>query len=401
MRTNNSYGRSVGVVLFLLLQFFSHPPAVAEEISWNEVRNWAYQLQGYTGDNLDEIANSAFDLVVIDYSSDGTESGEWLPAEIETARTGPGGSKKIVAYMSIGQAENYRFYWQNWWQPGNPGWLLEEDPDWPGNYWVKFWNPGWQSVIMGNPDSYLDCIISQGFDGVYLDRVDAYEEDFAQGHEQDMVNFVISIAQYARANSPFGEDFAIFPQNAAPLGEHQDYLDAVNGTGKEETYFLATDVPTTTESRFWDEIDLDRFLSAGPWGFGLVLEVDYASRRKNIDFVYNRCENFTGYLPYCTTVDLDFLTVNPGHEPENSSRIWGNVSLDGVPVEGARIDIVRWQPRPLVHKWFDSTPYGRYRFRNLSDGTFYLRAVSESHVSDIIRVTIEDDQTTRVDLILE
>ncbi len=45
----------------------------------NQVNDWAYQLE-----NLDseELAASAFDLLVIDYSADGGESGEWTAGEI-------------------------------------------------------------------------------------------------------------------------------------------------------------------------------------------------------------------------------------------------------------------------------------------------------------------------------
>jgi cysteinyl-tRNA synthetase len=393
--------RTIESFLLSLLPFFlSYEGATAQEISWSEVKNWAYQLQGYPGNSLSEIAGSAYDLVVIDYSRNGMEAGEWLPLEISEAQNGSGGAKKIISYMSIGQAEDYRFYWQDWWEPGNPDFLLGEDPDWPGNYWVEYWNPEWQAILMGSPESYLDRIIAQGFDGVYLDRVDACGENFAEGHLQDMVELVISIAQYARAHSPLGENFAIFPQNAAPLGQIPAYLEAVNGIGKEETYFLATDIPTTQKSRYWDEIDLNRFLQAGPWGFGLVLEVDYAVQRSHIDYVYTRCENFTGYLPYCTTVDLDHLTVNPGHEPDDEARIWGIVSLGGAPVEGGRVDMVRLIPKPIVHKWCITDPQGRFLLKYLSAGTYYVRAMKNPYVSDIVRVILEEDGIARVDLSL-
>ena len=77
--------------------------------------------------------------------------------------------------MSIGEAEDYRYYWDSDWEPGHPSWIEEENPDWPGNYKVKYWNSSWQDIIYGNGDSYLQKILDQGFDGVYLDIIDAYE----------------------------------------------------------------------------------------------------------------------------------------------------------------------------------------------------------------------------------
>ena len=77
--------------------------------------------------------------------------------------------------MSIGEAEDYRYYWQSSWKIGSPDWIEKENPDWEGNYKVKYWEKGWQDIIYGNNDSYLKKILDTGFDGVYLDIIDAFE----------------------------------------------------------------------------------------------------------------------------------------------------------------------------------------------------------------------------------
>ena len=81
----------------------------------------------------------------------------------------------IISYMSIGEAEDYRFYWQSDWEVGNPVWLDAENPNWKGNYKVRYWDKNWQAIIYGSDGAYLDKIISKGFDGVYLDIIDAFE----------------------------------------------------------------------------------------------------------------------------------------------------------------------------------------------------------------------------------
>ena len=73
--------------------------------------------------------------------------------------------------MSIGEAEDYRFYWREEWDDSGPSWLDVENADWPGNYKVRFWDSGWQSIML----QYADRILAAGFDGVYLDIIDAYE----------------------------------------------------------------------------------------------------------------------------------------------------------------------------------------------------------------------------------
>ncbi len=85
------------------------------------------------------------------------------------------GQRVVISYMSIGEAEDYRYYWNDSWVVGNPSWIENENPDWEGNYKVVYWDTEWQSIIYGNNDSYLKKILDAGFDGVYLDIIDAFE----------------------------------------------------------------------------------------------------------------------------------------------------------------------------------------------------------------------------------
>jgi cysteinyl-tRNA synthetase len=56
-----------------------------------------------------------------------------------------------------------------------PSWLGPENPDWPGNHRVRYWKKKWQDIFLGNGDSYIRKIIDAGFEGVYLDLIDAFE----------------------------------------------------------------------------------------------------------------------------------------------------------------------------------------------------------------------------------
>jgi len=156
-------------------------PNAAPITTWSQVHEFMYQLQHAKGQNrqkfLSDLAASGFDLIVMDYSYDGSDSGKFRPEEIAALKSTLNG--KVISYMSIGEAETYRWYWQKQWDadhdgrpdPGAPSWLDKENPHWKGNYKVRYWEAGWQDIIF----DYLDTIIAQGFDGVYLDIVDAYE----------------------------------------------------------------------------------------------------------------------------------------------------------------------------------------------------------------------------------
>ncbi|MDX9931725.1 MAG: endo alpha-1,4 polygalactosaminidase, partial [Bacteroidales bacterium] len=85
-----------------------------------------------------------------------------------------GAQRLVIAYMNIGSAENYRYYWQDDWKLHNPNWIKKKYEGYDDEFWVEFWNEDWQKIIFGNNDSYTKKIIDAGFDGAYLDNVEAY-----------------------------------------------------------------------------------------------------------------------------------------------------------------------------------------------------------------------------------
>ena len=40
---------------------------------------------------------------------------------------------------SVGEAEDYRFYWRKGWKAGSPSFLGKENPQWKHNYAVRYW----------------------------------------------------------------------------------------------------------------------------------------------------------------------------------------------------------------------------------------------------------------------
>ena len=124
-------------------------------------------------DFINAVKNTNYDIIVMD-AFYGNRM--FTSEEVEELRQKDnGGERLVISYMSIGEAEDYRYYWQDEWRTGNPEWLVQENPNWEGNYKVMYWHPEWKSIIYGNEDSYLQQIIDAGFDGVYLDIIDGFE----------------------------------------------------------------------------------------------------------------------------------------------------------------------------------------------------------------------------------
>ncbi|MBC8342352.1 MAG: endo alpha-1,4 polygalactosaminidase, partial [Bacteroidetes bacterium] len=122
---------------------------------------------------LEAVSTTNYDLIIMDlYHKDVA----FTATEITQLKTKLNGGKRlVVCYMSIGEAEDYRYYWQQTWNTDNTIWLETENPDWPGNYKVRYWETDWQNIIFGNDNSYLKKIMDAGFHGVYLDIIDAFE----------------------------------------------------------------------------------------------------------------------------------------------------------------------------------------------------------------------------------
>lgn len=142
-----------------------------------QAQNFLYLINlekyGSKSQFITAVKATNYDVLIMDLFFNGVT---FSKAEIEQLKNkANGGKRMVVCYMSIGEAENYRYYWNPTWNSNAPIWLDSLNPDWPGNYKVKYWNADWQAIIYGNSNSYLEKIIAAGFDGVYLDIIDAFE----------------------------------------------------------------------------------------------------------------------------------------------------------------------------------------------------------------------------------
>jgi cysteinyl-tRNA synthetase, unknown class len=202
------------------------------------IGNWGYWLSDMT---IEGVIAAPHDLLVIDseVSANRTFERELLPAEVaRLKRRADGSARMLLAYLSIGEAERYRPYWKpDWYDPAKrPPWLDKENRRWAGNYLVQFWDPAWQNLIYGTPASYVDRVVAQGFDGIYLDRADAFFQwrKLHPSAQRDMVEFIARLSDHARKIAP---QFMVVMQNAEELLEESGVMNALDGIAKEDLLF--------------------------------------------------------------------------------------------------------------------------------------------------------------------
>ncbi|MFC0877589.1 endo alpha-1,4 polygalactosaminidase [Saccharicrinis sp. FJH2] len=142
-----------------------------------DARNFLYLINSgkfaTKQDFIEAVSATNYDLIIMDLFHEDVPFTAQETAELKLKKNG--GTRLVICYMSIGEAEDYRYYWNNMWLKSPPEWLYKENPDWEGNYKVWYWDPEWQKIIFGSNDAYLDKVIAAGFDGVYLDIIDAFE----------------------------------------------------------------------------------------------------------------------------------------------------------------------------------------------------------------------------------
>ena len=312
-----------------------------------EIRFWGYQIQAIDkAGAIDALANSHYDMLVLEPTrTDAELTGFDTKGMVErlkaTTATDGVHRRLIIAYVDIGEAEDWRWYWtwskeeeedqipqeldlpDDW-----PDYIIARDPDgWVGNYPVAYWDPEWKDIIIygENPEptgardytSAIDELILDGFDGIYLDWVEGFENVHviaaaeAPGLDpaQEMIDFIAEMRDYARQRNP---DFLIIQQNAAALIDgHPDLLNHIDAIAQEGVWYdgIAGDDWDDVEGYFFNEPSLTaeyigflgQYLAEVP-----VFNCEYALE-ENADDAYQR-SYAEGYVPYVTRRSLGQLT---------------------------------------------------------------------------------------------
>ena len=307
--------------LFLALSAFAQTSAEGEPNPAAHLlaaaKSWGYQLQKLDPNTL---AATPYDMLVIDYSRDGKAALAWTPEQVDRIRIKPDGGRRIVlAYLSIGEAETYRYYWKWYWGwffgVFAPRWLGSENPEWPGNYGVRYWQEGWQKIIFGGEDGYLERIVKAGFDGVYLDHVDEYVDMAMEKRNARalMIAFVKALATRARRLKP---GFLIVPQNAEALLTDASYRAVIDGLGKEDLLF-GDDVnqqPNEPKSIASNVVRL-KLLTAD---HKPVFVVEYLNAPQEIERARKRLERY-GFIPYFADRPLDSMRIGDLLDPNREA----------------------------------------------------------------------------------
>lgn len=280
--------------------------------AWDRVASWAIQLEA---PDLDALAASPFDLLVLEYSADGTDAGRLVKAQVEALQRKPDGSRRrVLAWLPVGLAARHRFYWSPEYQEGSPPWVGPPLPDWEGLYRVRYWDPDWHDLLYGGPGAWVDQVVEAGFDGVVVDPSDTWEFYEDQGWapaRTDMVDLVRALGTHARTHGG-GADFGVFVHDPGALVNDPGLLRVLTGILQVGTWFGADQPGTATEAGNSEALVATGRVArlAG----ALVLSLDLTEDPDQVRQARARSRE-QGFLEYAAPPGLDRLQVLPDPQP--------------------------------------------------------------------------------------
>ncbi|WP_245835468.1 endo alpha-1,4 polygalactosaminidase [Thalassospira mesophila] len=152
-------------------------PFVVDDI--HKARNFAMVVDSAPFGNKDAyvnaLASTNYDILILDAFHRGM-----TPLSFDDIRKlrykKIGTPRLLLAYIDIGTAQTYRYYWRSDWRAGSPDFISSASNTgrWGQENHVYYWDPQWQNIIFGNANSYVAGLMQMGFDGIVVDGIDDY-----------------------------------------------------------------------------------------------------------------------------------------------------------------------------------------------------------------------------------
>lgn len=145
-------------------------------LSLHDVKNFTYIANPRAWGRQDQFAfamhDSNYDLLIVDpFIGREPLSGQ----AVATLKYKKIGAQRLVfARADITSAMSHRYYWKSGWTEGYPSFIGAPFPGEPDRYFVDYWDPAWQQLIFGSPQSFIYGLIKQGYNGVLLEGMQTY-----------------------------------------------------------------------------------------------------------------------------------------------------------------------------------------------------------------------------------
>ncbi|MBF0423827.1 MAG: endo alpha-1,4 polygalactosaminidase [Magnetococcales bacterium] len=214
--------------------------------------------------------------------------------------------KTILGYLSLGEVENHRPYYQTALERNL---LLMENKNWPGSYMVDVRNPIWTQMVI---ETLVPEILQQGFHGIFIDTMDnpGYLESLDPERFAGMRQGGIDLIRAIRRHYP---QVPIMINRGFDLLEHLLYdVDMILAESIRSHYDAASQTYVLTPDAEYNAIldQLQRFKEIRPNLNLFSLDYWLPSDIPGLVAIY-RQQRSHGLLPYVATRELNQVIPEP------------------------------------------------------------------------------------------
>lgn len=210
----------------------------------------------------------------------------------------------LLGYISLGEVESHRKHYSQ-----VQHLLGQENPHWPGSYYVDVRNPEWSKLVI---EELIPEILLKGFDGIFMDTLDnpIYQEEEHPETFKGMTQAAAHLIQTIRMHYPkikimMNRAYALLPQ----VGKE---IDMVLGECVYADYNF--------ETKTYQKVEKDQYQQQVQWLKEAkktfpqlkIYTLDYWSPqdKKGLKEIY-QVQKEHGFLPYVATIELDTLIPEP------------------------------------------------------------------------------------------
>ncbi len=319
--------------LDFLSNIFRFGQMTNEELLVNS-KSWMIDLNFKDEDDIEKIINSNFDTIVVDVSDVDKEEVEKVKKDSD---------KIVLCYINIGQAESYRDYWQSEWDVEKPGWIKAEDENWEENYNIDYAHDEWKNILFNYENSYLNTVMLNGFDGVYLDITGVdFWRDGSESKEDEMIILIEEMASYIESKD---SHFLVLLQNVAFLeGEYSERLkDVVDAVAQEELFYGyenrdGQETPVSVTRSLIAK--LDKYKSQGKSVF--ILDYPFICSDDSTTSCYDKGNMERMRVSFSNAQENGYIVYNQNRQ--TSGVTYSLPVISGTEVRYDNIPILEWTP---------------------------------------------------------
>ncbi|MEW5760630.1 MAG: endo alpha-1,4 polygalactosaminidase [Candidatus Thermoplasmatota archaeon] len=295
-----------------------------EKSSLENITSYANVYQDYTNEDLEKLKR--FDIVGIEPYY--VPNKQFL-SELKSSGT------IVLAYVSIGEADDGRRYWVDWEPtdktPDNSEiprttvttddpMFIGGDPGWEGSYFVDASNQKWHDIILNEEIPYILWLGGGQYDGLMMDLVDVVDEYEGLSNEDKMRQGMIDLIKKIRDEYPYlllvpNRGFGILQDMASNIDAFKfEEMTGAYGNIKGEEHYGAYYLKIDEEGNRENQEEIDLLVSVLQDYPMPVLVLDHVQSNPPDEKVARKCfdeaqylSNETGYrfIWYGNSVDQD------------------------------------------------------------------------------------------------